>query len=102
MSATTPSPAPGKREQRVVVLGDGDFLSNSFLGNGGNREYGQRVFDWLLGDDAQVQVPDRTAPDRELKLSQGTLALLAVGLLVALPLGLAACGWLLWWRRRRR
>lgn len=99
---TRVSPRPDRHEQRVVVVGDGDFLSNSFLGNGGNREFGQRVFDWLLGDDAQVQVPDRTAPDRELKLSQGALTLLAAGLLVVLPLGLAACGWLVWWRRRRR
>lgn len=99
---TRVSPRPDRHEQRVVVVGDGDFLSNSFLGNGGNREFGQRVFDWLLGDDAQVQVPDRTAPDRELKLTQGALTLLAAALLVVLPLGLVACGGLIWWRRRRR
>ena len=37
------SPRPGAGEQRVVVIGDGDFLSNSYLGNGGNRELGTRV-----------------------------------------------------------
>jgi len=67
------SPRPGKREQRVVVIGDGDFLSNSFLGNGGNRELGQRVFDWLAGDDDQINVPDKSAPDRTLALSQAAL-----------------------------
>jgi len=95
------SPRPDRHEQRVVVIGDGDFLSNSFLGNGGNAEFGQRVFDWLLGDDAQVSVPDRSAPDRELKLSQGTLTALAAAFLVILPLLLAASGVLIWWRRRR-
>lgn len=95
------SPRPDRREQRVVVLGDGDFLSNSFLGNGGNREFGQRVFDWLLGDDAQILVPDRSAPDRELRLSQGALGALALGFLVALPLLLVGVGALVWWRRRR-
>jgi ABC-type uncharacterized transport system involved in gliding motility auxiliary subunit len=95
------SPRPDRHEQRMVVLGDGDFLSNSFLGNGGNREFGQRVFDWLLGDDAQILVPDRSAPDRELQVSQRALGLLALGFLVALPLLLVGCGALVWWRRRR-
>jgi ABC-type uncharacterized transport system involved in gliding motility auxiliary subunit len=96
------SPRPDKREQRVVVIGDGDFLSNSFLGNGGNRELGQRVFDWLLGDDDQITVPDKSAPDRTLALSQSELGALSVVFLVALPLVLAASGMLIWWRRRRR
>jgi ABC-type uncharacterized transport system involved in gliding motility auxiliary subunit len=96
------SPRPDRHEQRVVVIGDGDFLSNSFLGNGGNAEFGQRVFDWLLGDDAQVSVPDRSAPDRQLVLSQATLTALAAAFLVIVPLLLAACGALIWWRRRRR
>jgi ABC-type uncharacterized transport system involved in gliding motility auxiliary subunit len=96
------SPRPDRREQRVVVIGDGDFLSNSYLGNGGNREFGQRVFDWLLGDDAQIAVADRSAPDRELKLSQAMLTGLALAFLVALPLLLALSGGVIGWRRRRR
>jgi len=96
------SPRPGKREQRVVVIGDGDFLSNSFLGNGGNRELGQRVFDWLLGDDDEISVPDRSAPDRTLALSQTGLGVLGFVFLVALPLVIAGTGALIWWRRRRR
>ncbi len=95
------SPRPDRREQRMVVIGDGDFLSNSFLGNGGNRDYGQRIFDWLLGDDAQVSVPDRSAPDRELKLTQGQLTALALLFLVGLPLLLIAFGLGITWRRRR-
>jgi ABC-type uncharacterized transport system involved in gliding motility auxiliary subunit len=96
------SPRPDKREQRVVVIGDGDFLSDSFLGNGGNRELGQRIFDWLLGDDDQITVPDKSAPDRTLSLTQAQLGALSVVFLVALPLVLAASGLLIGWRRRRR
>lgn len=98
---TRVSPRPGRREQRAVVIGDGDFLSNSFLGNGGNRELGQRVFDWLLGDDAQIVVPDRTAPDRTLDFSQAALGAIGALFLIVLPALLAASGMFIWWRRRR-
>ncbi len=96
------SPSPDKSEQRAVVIGDGDFLSNTFLGNGGNRALGERVFDWLLGDDKLVQLPPRGAPDRLLQISQAELNTLSIGFLVVLPLLLLLAGGLIAWRRRRR
>lgn len=99
---TRAAPRPGGHEQRVVVMGDGDFLSNSFLGNGGNREFGGRIFDWLLTDDALIDVPERAAPDRTLTLSQGMLTTLSFTFLIALPLMFAASGLLIWRRRKRR
>ena len=96
------SPSPDKSEQRVVVIGDGDFLSNTFLGNGGNRALGVRVFDWLLGDDKLVDLPPRGAPDRLLEISQGELNGLSFGFLIALPLLLLLIGGAIVWRRRRR
>lgn len=95
------SPSPDKAEQRVVVIGDGDFLSNAFLGNGGNREFGQRVFDWLLADDALIDIPDKGAPDNRLRISQRALGVIGLGFLIVLPLLLAIIGGSIWWRRRR-
>ena len=96
------SPSPDKSEQRAVVIGDGDFLSNTFLGNGGNRALGERVFDWLLGDDKLVDLPSRGAPDRLLQISQGGLNAISVGFLIVLPLLLLLIGGAIVWRRRRR
>lgn len=96
------SPRPGENEQRIVVIGDGDFLSNSFLGNGGNRELGTRIFDWLLADDALITVVERTAEDREISLSDTALAVLGFGFLLGLPVLLLACGLLIRYKRRRR
>jgi ABC-type uncharacterized transport system involved in gliding motility auxiliary subunit len=95
------SPSPDKSEQRVAVIGDGDFLSNTYLGNGGNRALGERIFDWLLGDDALVNLPPRGAPDHALQISQGQLNAVTLGFLVALPLLLLAIGGAIAWRRRR-
>ncbi|RDI98822.1 ABC transporter [Dyella solisilvae] len=96
------SPSPDKAEQRVVVVGDGDFLSNAFLGSAGNRALGERIFDWLLGDDVLVNLPpSHGAPDRVLRISQAQLSAVSLGFLIVLPLLLFALGGWITWRRRR-
>ncbi|MFK2877821.1 GldG family protein [Rhodanobacter hydrolyticus] len=95
------SPSPDKREQRAVVVGDGDFLSNAYLGQGGNRALGERIFNWLLGDDALIDVPREGVPDRVLRIGQSELDAASLGFMVVLPLLLLIAGGLIAWRRRR-
>ncbi|HQW77551.1 MAG TPA: Gldg family protein [Dokdonella sp.] len=96
------SPRPGTHEQRVVVIGDGDFISNSYIGNGGNKDFGTRVFDWLLADDALIEVTEPAAQDRAITLSDPALAAISFGFLLGLPFLLAGSGLWIWRRRRRR
>jgi ABC-type uncharacterized transport system involved in gliding motility auxiliary subunit len=95
------SPSPDKREQRAVMVGDGDFLSNAYLGQGGNRALGERIFNWLLGDDALINVPHEGVPDRVLRIGQAELDAASLGFMVLLPLLLLVIGGLIAWRRRR-
>jgi len=90
------------REQRVAVIGDGDFLSNTFLGNGGNLELGMNLVNWLGNDDAYINVPLRTAPDMSLTLARSAQIAIVFGFLVLLPVGLLISGVSIWWRRRKR
>jgi ABC-type uncharacterized transport system involved in gliding motility auxiliary subunit len=91
-----------KREQRVIVIGDGDFLANSFIPNGGNLELGMSIVNWLSQDDAFVNIPVKTARDRSLDLSRGgQLAIVAV-FLALLPITLIGSGVWIWLRRRKR
>ncbi len=91
----------GDRQQRILVIGDGDFLSNSFMGNGGNLNLGLNILRWLSGDDKLLNIPARTAPDRTLELSTTAGAVIGLGFLFLLPLLLLAAGLLIWWRRRK-
>lgn len=88
--------------QRIVVIGDGDFLSNTYLGNGGNLQLGLNIMNWLTLDDTLIVLRPKAAPDIHLDLSDGALALIAAVFLLVLPATLLASGWLIWFRRRRR
>jgi len=89
-------------EQRVVVVGDGDFLSNTYLGNAGNLMLGLNMVHWLSHDDAFLDIRVQGAPDTSLELGRTAQAVIGLGLLFGLPLLLLVCGLLVWLRRRRR
>jgi ABC-type uncharacterized transport system involved in gliding motility auxiliary subunit len=90
------------RTQRVVVVGGGDVLSNAFLGNGGNLDFGVNVINWLSGDDNLITIQPQPATDLTLDFTAPLLYAIAFGFLVVLPLGFAITGGVIWWRRRRR
>lgn len=90
------------KQQRVVVLGDGDFLSNTYLGNVGNLDFGFKVIHWLVHDDAAIDIPAKVTPDSQLQLSKMAVIVISFGVLFILPLGLLATGFLVWRRRNRK
>lgn len=93
---------PERLTQRVVVIGDGDFLSNRFLGNGGNLDLGLNLINWLASDDALIAIPARIATDRNLTLSLVEQAMIGFGFLLGMPLLLMGSGLVIWLRRRKR
>ena len=91
----------GDRAQRIVVVGNGHFLSNQFLGNGGNLELGVNMVNWLSGDDALITIQPRPARDSSLELGRGSQYVILFGFLIFLPLAFVSTGILVWWRRRK-
>ncbi|MEX0607678.1 MAG: ABC transporter, partial [Halofilum sp. (in: g-proteobacteria)] len=78
------------------------FLSNAYLGNGANLDLGMRLINWLAGDDAQVQIASGQPADAGLNMSRTALAIIGLGFLLVLPLGLLTAGGVIAYRRRRR
>lgn len=89
-------------QQRIVALGDGDFLANAYLGNAGNLDMGLRLINWLIHDDRFIDIPAKTVPDRTLKLTTASVAVIGFGFLIVLPLCLLGAGFVIWRKRRRR
>jgi len=96
------SAAKTPKEQRIVVVGDGDFLSNTYLGNGGNMELGINMLQWLSRGDSLINIPAKIAPDRKLQLSPFASGTIAVGFLFVLPVLLIGIGAWVWFKRRSR
>jgi ABC-type uncharacterized transport system involved in gliding motility auxiliary subunit len=89
------------REQRIVVVGNGAFLSNSFAGNGGNVQLGLNMVNWLAGEEHLITQQLHTAKDSKLVLSTTQLRGISIIFLLLLPLLLVGVGGVMWWKRRR-
>jgi len=90
-----------KNQQRIVVVGDGDFLANAYIGNVGNLDMGLRMVNWLIHDDRFIDIPAKIATDKSLQLSKTGVALIGFGFLVVVPLMLTATGFFIWRKRKR-
>lgn len=88
-------------EQRVIIVGEGDFLSNAFVGYGGNLELALNMMNWLAADDTLIDIPSKTAIDLDLELSANVVILLGGFFLLILPLGLITTGISIWLKRRK-
>jgi ABC-type uncharacterized transport system involved in gliding motility auxiliary subunit len=99
---TRMSSAETNPEQRIAVIGDGDFVSNSYLGNGGNLDISLAIVNWLAHDDSFIAIPVKTTLDSQLTLSKTQAAIIGIGFLFVIPIILLVIGGLIWWSRRRR
>ena len=90
------------REQRIAVIGSGNFLANTYLGNGNNLDFGINLINWLTGEENIVTIQPRATLDSRLILSESMLIVIAAGFLIVLPLVFLASGIFIWWRRGRR
>ena len=91
-----------KKQQRIVAIGDTDFLSNSYLGNVGNSELGFRLINWLTHDDQFIEIPAKIVAGKSLHLSKLSIATIGFGFLLILPLLLVISGFIIWRNRKRR
>jgi len=91
---------PSKISQRIVAVGDSDFLANSYIGAGANLTLGLNIMNWLAGDDTLISITPKGAPDTQLKLNDIEIVIISMGFFIAIPLFLLITGISIWLKRR--
>ncbi|MES2182709.1 MAG: GldG family protein [Pseudomonadota bacterium] len=96
----------GKKGQRVVVMGNGNFLSNTFITNGGNLDLGVNMVNWLAGDDKLITIQPMPLKDINVTIpdtDSGRIIAWTVfhGFQYFIPLAMMIAGFFLWWKRRK-
>ncbi len=88
--------------QRMVVIGDSDFLSDTYIGAGANLNLGLNIFNWLIGDDDFISVEVKPAADTKLTLDDTQLAVIGFGFFLVIPIILLIIGFRIWFIRKNR
>ena len=96
----------GKKGQRVVVMGNANFLSNTFITNGGNLDFGVNIVNWLAGDDSLITIQPMPLKDINVTIpdtNTGRIVAWTVfhGFQYFIPLGFIIAGFFFWWKRRK-
>jgi ABC-2 type transport system permease protein len=94
------------RQQRIVVAGDADFLSNSELGRynprTSNFNFGTALFSWFTNGAFPIDSSRPPSRDKHINLTDGSFYFLKVLLLGILPGLLLIMGSILLIRRKRK
>lgn len=88
------------REQRIVVAGDADLFASTWIGNGANQDYAERLFNWMASDDNLIQFTTIQAKDSRVQLSTRQTIVVGAGFLLLLPLLFLAIGTFQWYRQK--
>lgn len=90
----------GARPFRLVVVGDGDFASNSFLPYMANADLALSMVRWLVREEHTPSVAPRIPVPPLVLLTKRQMQRIFLGIEVLLPLAVILTGGIVWWRRR--
>ncbi len=91
-----------KNQQRIVVVGDGDFLSNTYINTLGNLDLSLRLISWLIHEDRFINIPAKNTHDKSLQLTDTQISLMNFSFLMIIPLILISTGFIIWRIRKQR
>ena len=100
VEGTLPGAAPDSPPMRAVIVGDGDFASNSFLPYLANGDLALAIVRWLVREERGTAVASRIPVPPMILLTGGQMRGIFLVVEVLVPLAAFAAAGLAWWRRR--
>ena len=100
---TPPPPPPDnpKRDTRIVVFGDSDFVSNNGLQAApGNGDLFLNAVNWLGQQENLISIRPKSTEDRRVVLTQEQQFMVLLFSVAFLPGMIVVAGVINWWRRR--
>ncbi len=83
-----------------MVVGDGDFASNSFLPYMANSDLALAMLRWLVREERAPSVAVRMPVPSLVLLTKSQMQRIFLLIEVLLPMSVVAVGAVVWWRRR--
>jgi hypothetical protein len=100
VEGTWPQSTAGARPFRLIVTGDGDFASNSFLPYMANADLAISMVRWLVHEDQTPSVRSRIPVPPLVLLTKRQMQQIFLAVEVFLPFAVILTGAVVWWRRR--
>jgi ABC-type uncharacterized transport system involved in gliding motility auxiliary subunit len=100
LEGTWPGADAGSKPFRLVVIGDGDFASNSFVPYMANGDLALSMVRWAVREEQTPAVAVRMPVPPLILLTKSQMQRIFLGIEVLLPLSVVAVGAVVWWRRR--
>jgi ABC-2 type transport system permease protein len=98
----------GKKEQKILVTGDADWISNSELFikrnqvNASNFSLVSAAFSWLSDGEVPVDMRLPDSIDKSLRIGESSWTYFELLIKCIIPLGMLSAGIIIWIRRRGR
>lgn len=89
-----------QQDQRIVFLGDADFIANAYLYNADNINLALRLFKWLSYQQELVAINAVLAKDKELSINNNYFFVISLIYIIILPGIFLAIGIWLWYKRK--
>ncbi len=94
---------PVSPDNRMVIVGDGDFVKDEYLGGMDNLNFLANTIDWLVDDAGLITIRSRSVDTRPLEeVSDGAKRFIKYGNLIVPPLAVIVYGLVRWRLRTAR